>query len=98
MKRGLIALLGLAGALAALPAQAEEQKRKLPDYDGRGGTPQTPGQKALWVPRILLSPLYFVSEFVIRRPLGAAITAAEKARSEERRVRKECRSRWSPYH
>ena len=23
---------------------------------------------------------------------------AEKARSEERRVGKECRSRWSPYH
>src|SRR6185503_17686450 len=37
------------------------------------------GQKALWVPRILLSPLYLVSEFVVRRPLGAGITAAEKA-------------------
>ncbi|HEY6078866.1 MAG TPA: hypothetical protein VIW29_08685 [Polyangiaceae bacterium] len=64
------------------PAEApapNDSKRQLPDYDGRGGTPQTPGQKALWVPRILLSPLYFVSEFVIRRPLGFAITAAEKA-------------------
>src|SRR3712207_8391946 len=44
--------------------------------------------------------------------LGAALTAAvlaavgigvwrhleERARSEERRVGKECRSRWSPYH
>ena len=28
----------------------------------------------------------------------AAQVAAEKARSEERRVGKECRSRWSPYH
>ena len=28
--------------------------------------------------------------------LAAAIAAAE--RSEERRVGKECRSRWSPYH
>src|SRR3712207_9126309 len=26
------------------------------------------------------------------------LTAAEEARSEERRVGKECRSRWSPYH
>ena len=26
------------------------------------------------------------------------LTALEKARSEERRVGKECRSRWSPYH
>ena len=38
------------------------------------------------------------------RPLGLAIREArEKAglsrnRSEERRVGKECRSRWSPYH
>jgi hypothetical protein len=74
------ASIGLLACLAAAPARAAEpEKRPLPDYDGRGGTPQTPGQKALWVPRILLSPLYFVSEFVVRRPLGFAITAAEKA-------------------
>ena len=31
--------------------------------------------------------------------LGVAIIAAEiRSRSEERRVGKECRSRWSPYH
>jgi hypothetical protein len=80
MIRRLIPCLGLAAALIAPRAHAEEQKKRtLPDYDGRGGAPQTPGQKALWVPRILLSPLYFVSEYVIRRPLGAAITAAERA-------------------
>jgi hypothetical protein len=55
------------------------KKRRLPDYDGRGGTPQTPARKALWLPRLLLSPLYFVSEFVVRRPLAFVITAAEKA-------------------
>src|SRR5256886_15913443 len=27
-----------------------------------------------------------------------AVLAAKEARSEERRVGKECRSRWSPYH
>jgi hypothetical protein len=32
----------------------------------------------LWVPRVLLSPLYFVSEYVIRRPLGWLITTAEQ--------------------
>lgn len=79
MKRRVVSLLGLAAVLATLPAHAEDKKRELPDYDGRGGAPQTPGRKALWVPRLLLSPLYFVSEFVIRRPLGAAITAAERA-------------------
>src|SRR5574340_353595 len=32
------------------------------------------------------------------RPEGAAVMAAIDQRSEERRVGKECRSRWSPYH
>ena len=31
-------------------------------------------------------------------PIGLHIMAASKERSEERRVGKECRSRWSPYH
>jgi hypothetical protein len=82
MKWGRRVLAGLLGSLlsSSLAHAAEEPaKRAEPDYDGRGGPKQTPGQKALWIPRILLSPLYFVSEFVIRRPLGFAITAAEKA-------------------
>ena len=33
--------------------------------------------------------------YMAKTLLGAA---ARKARSEERRVGKECRSRWSPYH
>src|SRR5437016_6525924 len=36
---------------------------------------------------ILVPPLYVASDAVLR-----------KLRSEERRVGKECRSRWSPYH
>src|SRR5688572_23380890 len=83
MRAGIVSLsllLACAGfAVTGGVARAEEQKRPVPDYDGRGGPPESPGRKLLWVPRILLSPLYFTSEFVIRRPLGAAITAAEKA-------------------
>src|SRR5258708_32208028 len=30
--------------------------------------------------------------------IGYLVTEAETIRSEERRVGKECRSRWSPYH
>ena len=30
--------------------------------------------------------------------IGSAQTGTGKTRSEERRVGKECRSRWSPYH
>jgi hypothetical protein len=55
------------------------QKRKRPDYDGRGGAPQTPSRKALWAPRVLLFPAYALSEYVIRRPLGALVTHAERS-------------------
>jgi hypothetical protein len=36
------------------------------------------GDVALWVPRIVLSPAYFVTEYVVRRPLGVAIPEAER--------------------
>ena len=68
----------LAFALAAAPGSAA-QKRPLPDYDGRGAPPTTAGDVLLWVPRVLLAPPYLVSEYVIRRPLGAAIAGAERA-------------------
>jgi hypothetical protein len=69
----------LAGALGSVDARAADpEKRPEPNYDGREKR-TSPGRKALWVPRLLLSPLYFVSEYLIRRPLGFAITAAEKA-------------------
>jgi hypothetical protein len=32
----------------------------------------------LWVPRVLLFPLYLTSEYLVRKPLGALITTAEK--------------------
>ena len=36
--------------------------------------------------------------YVNQAALDAQMTAAQGKRSEERRVGKECRSRWSPYH
>jgi hypothetical protein len=53
-------------------------KRTVPDYDGCG-PPSTAGNGALWVPRILLSPVYLVSEYGLREPLSVAIPAAEHA-------------------
>jgi hypothetical protein len=61
------------------PAAPPSAKRSLPDYDGRGSRPTTPGEVALWVPRVLLSPIYLPTEWLVRRPLGAAISAAERA-------------------
>jgi hypothetical protein len=63
---------------AASPAHAEDAKRRLPDYDGRGEPPAPPGDAALWVPRIVFAPFYLVSEFVLRRPLGLLIPYAER--------------------
>lgn len=53
-------------------------RRPVPDYDGRGPAPTRPGDVVLWVPRILLSPTYVVSEYVLRLPLSVAIPAAER--------------------
>jgi hypothetical protein len=54
-------------------------KRPLPNYDGRGAAPATVGDDLLWVPRIVVSPVYLTTEYVIRRPLGALISAAERS-------------------
>jgi hypothetical protein len=57
----------------------QSPKRQVPDYSGRGPDPTTAGEVALWVPRVVLSPFYFVTEFVVRRPLGAVVPPVEKA-------------------
>lgn len=61
------------------PTKQPLEKRRAPDYDGRGGAPTTPGQRALIVPRVLLFPAYVVSEYLVRRPLEAAIGYAERS-------------------
>jgi hypothetical protein len=61
------------------PPPTTTPKRELPDYDGRGEEPTTPGDVALWVPRILVSPIYLVTEYGLRRPIGAVVSAAERA-------------------
>ncbi len=61
-------------------------ERELPDYDGRGERRQTPGEIALWVPRILLFPAWFVAEYLIRRPLAFLISGAEEKEIPDRIV------------
>lgn len=56
-----------------------DDERPLPDYDGRPDPGPTPGQKALWVPRVLLAPAYVVNEFVLRRPLEFIAIRAEQS-------------------
>src|SRR4051812_34193406 len=71
---GLCIALAAAGNLKAADGQ-----RTLPDYSNRGKEPSTPGQDALWVPRIILSPVYLLTEYGIRWPIGHLISAAERA-------------------
>jgi hypothetical protein len=63
-------------AVIAGTARAEP-KREVPDYDGRGNPDAKPSD-ALWIPRVLLAPLYFVHEYVVRRPVGALVKTAER--------------------
>ena len=42
---------------------------------------------------MLIQFTFFGAYFIMSLPMGKVL-----ARSEERRVGKECRSRWSPYH
>jgi hypothetical protein len=60
------------------PVRSKTPDRPVPNYDGRGSH-TTVGDVLLWIPRVLASPLYLVSEYLIRRPLGAGVSAAEEA-------------------
>jgi hypothetical protein len=69
--------LAMALALTASTLVAADPKRELPDYDGRGNTDTDADSWPLWIPRVALSPLYAVNEYVLRRPIGAFVTTAE---------------------
>ena len=68
-----------AAAAPAAPARGPDDRREPPDYDGRPES-TTAGDVALWVPRVVLFPLYVVSEYVVRRPLGWLVSTAERER------------------
>lgn len=70
------------GALATfVPAtRADEGKRATPDYDNRPAEGTTAGDVLLWIPRVLMSPFYLVTEYVLRRPI--VFLASEAERSE----------------
>ena len=76
------AVLACCASLALAPSAHADAKRQVPDYDGRE-EPTTPGDVLIWIPRIVLSPLYLVSEYVVRRPLGFLVAGAERANLPE---------------
>ena len=75
---------GLAHADAAPPdprPRTASPKRALPAYRARPPAPASVGDVLSWVPRVLLFPVYVVSDFVVRRPLGALTVKVEGADS-----------------
>lgn len=68
------------------PAESLPKKRPVPDYDGRGEKPSRATDKLLWIPRILLAPLYLATEYLVRRPIGAVVTAIEKSKLAQRAI------------
>lgn len=65
--------------LAGLPSLVTaDPKRETPDYDGRGNPDARPRATWRWIPRVILAPVYAVNEYLLRRPLGALVTYAER--------------------
>src|SRR5260370_12497614 len=58
--------------------------------------PTNPQDKAVFEIKILPEDGLYPLPYMARKPAGEAWDG--ECRSEERRVGKECRSRWSPYH
>ena len=59
-----------------------EGRRPLPDYDGRPDPPADAGEVLLWVPRVVVLPMYLLSEYVIRRPWGWTIRKFQDMRED----------------
>lgn len=55
-----------------------DRKRPVPDYTGRPPDPSLREPGIVWVPRVLLFPVYVVTEYGIRWPLGKLATEAER--------------------
>lgn len=59
------------------PLERDADRRPVPNYDGRPETTSL-SEAALWVPRVVLFPLYAVTEYLIRVPLGWFVSTAER--------------------
>ena len=72
--------VGLLWAPQLSVAGETDPPRAVPDYDGRPPV-TTVEEDLLWLPRIVLAPVYFVVEFVVRKPLSVIVPAVEASGS-----------------
>jgi len=63
---------------ASAQSSGTPPRRPVPDYRGQEPPAPNPGEVLIWVPRVILLPAYLVTEYVVRAPIGAVATAAEK--------------------
>ena len=84
--------LGFLVIKVGMPALKAQQKSILESLNQAAGRAEAAQQKAAEVEKQLAGLETAVAA------IRAKAEAELKARSEERRVGKECRSRWSPYH
>lgn len=74
----LVGAAVIAGLCTTQLAAADPPKREVPDYDGRGNPDADAGSWVLWIPRVVLAPLWVANEFLLRRPLGWLVRRAER--------------------
>src|SRR5258708_38177384 len=78
------------------------RRRSLAGKAGRGLVTLLPGVAILafwqWASGHLIKEIYVSKPTSVAARLYELFASGEIYRSEERRVGKECRSRWSPYH
>ncbi|MEM6367040.1 MAG: hypothetical protein AAF851_01950 [Myxococcota bacterium] len=66
---------------APLPVEEDGGVQRVDPPDMGGPVESPPPTRALlWVPQVLLAPVYAVNEYVIRRPVGWLVTTAERER------------------
>jgi hypothetical protein len=74
-------LLALLLALLLAPPALADDKRPVPDYDGRPPPATGAADVAAWVPRVVLYPAYLVWSYGIRWPIGKLVAYTEHART-----------------
>lgn len=73
-----LAALSGSGRANAADAPKPPPKGPIPDYDGLPPEGTTVGEGLQWIPRVILFPLWLVSEFGVRAPVGGLVRTAEK--------------------